>query len=103
MLGRIADAITKPRNSNAITIRIFQSASAATMIASATRVAVAAPRAVPPISLGIPFRKQNEADVNQPLLEAHRHGIALARPLFRALVLAAAGTACFFAPWTAAA
>jgi uncharacterized membrane protein YdbT with pleckstrin-like domain len=41
--------------------------------------------------------------VNEPLLEAHRHGIALARPLFRALVLAAAGAACLFAPWTAAA
>jgi uncharacterized membrane protein YdbT with pleckstrin-like domain len=39
--------------------------------------------------------------VNPPLLEAHRHGIALARPLFRALVLALAGAACFFAPWTA--
>jgi hypothetical protein len=72
------------------------------MIASATIVAVAARRAVPAISRGIPFRKQNEADVNPPILEAHRHGIALARPLFRALVLAAAGAACFFAPWTAA-
>ncbi|HEY3551293.1 MAG TPA: PH domain-containing protein [Gaiellaceae bacterium] len=40
--------------------------------------------------------------MNPPLLEAHRHGIALARPLFRALVLALAGAACFFAPWTAA-
>lgn len=38
-----------------------------------------------------------------PLLEAHRHGIALARPLLRALVLALAGAACFLAPWTAAA
>ncbi|HEU5478093.1 MAG TPA: PH domain-containing protein [Gaiellaceae bacterium] len=36
-------------------------------------------------------------------LEAHRHGIALARPLLRALVLAATGAACFLAPWTAAA
>jgi len=36
-------------------------------------------------------------------IEAHRHGIALARPLLRALVLALAGAACFFAPWTAAA
>ena len=34
------------------------------------------------------------------ILEAHRHGIALARPLFRAFVLALAGAACFFAPWT---
>jgi hypothetical protein len=41
--------------------------------------------------------------VSQPVVEAHRHGIALARPLFRALVLALAGGACFFAPWTAAA
>ena len=40
--------------------------------------------------------------MSPPLLEAHRHGIALARPLFRALVLALAGAACFFAPWTAA-
>jgi hypothetical protein len=36
-------------------------------------------------------------------MEAHRHGIALARPLLRALVLALAGAACFLAPWTAAA
>jgi uncharacterized membrane protein YdbT with pleckstrin-like domain len=41
--------------------------------------------------------------VDTPLLEAHRHGIALARPLLRALALALAGAACFFAPWTAAA
>ena len=33
----------------------------------------------------------------------HRHGVALARPLFRALVLAGAGAACCFAPWTAVA
>jgi uncharacterized membrane protein YdbT with pleckstrin-like domain len=39
--------------------------------------------------------------VTEPILEAHRHGIALARPLLRAFVLAAAGAACFFAPWTA--
>jgi len=41
--------------------------------------------------------------VDAPVLEAHRHGIALARPLLRALVLAFAGAACFLAPWTAAA
>jgi uncharacterized membrane protein YdbT with pleckstrin-like domain len=41
--------------------------------------------------------------VTTPLIEAHRHGIALARPLLRALVLALAGAACFLAPWTAAA
>lgn len=29
----------------------------------------------------------------------HRHGIALARPFLRALVLALAGGACFLAPW----
>src|SRR5581483_3238594 len=103
MLGRMADAITKPMKSSAITIRIFQSASAAITIDSATRVAVAARRAVPPISRGIPFRKQNEADVDPPIFEVHRHGVALARPLFRALVLALAGAACFFAPWTAVA
>ena len=34
-------------------------------------------------------------------MEAHRHGIALARPLLRALALALAGAACFLAPWTA--
>ena len=36
-------------------------------------------------------------------MEAHRHGVALARPLLRALVLALAGAACFLAPWTAVA
>jgi uncharacterized membrane protein YdbT with pleckstrin-like domain len=41
--------------------------------------------------------------VTEPIVEAHRHGVALARPLGRALVLAAAGGACFLAPWTAAA
>jgi uncharacterized membrane protein YdbT with pleckstrin-like domain len=41
--------------------------------------------------------------VDGPVLEAHRHGIALARPLLRALVLALAGAACLLAPWTAAA
>jgi uncharacterized membrane protein YdbT with pleckstrin-like domain len=39
--------------------------------------------------------------VDTPVLEAHRHGIALARPLLRAFVLAAAGGACFLAPWPA--
>jgi uncharacterized membrane protein YdbT with pleckstrin-like domain len=39
--------------------------------------------------------------VTEPVLEAHRHGIALARPLLRAFVLALAGGACFLAPWTA--
>ena len=34
------------------------------------------------------------------VVEAHRHGIALARPLLRALLLAGAGAACFLAPWT---
>jgi uncharacterized membrane protein YdbT with pleckstrin-like domain len=41
--------------------------------------------------------------VDTPVLEAHRHGIALVRPFLRALVLALAGAACFLAPWTAAA
>jgi uncharacterized membrane protein YdbT with pleckstrin-like domain len=36
-------------------------------------------------------------------VEVHRHGIVLARPLLRALLLAAAGAACFLAPWSAAA
>ena len=37
------------------------------------------------------------------VVEAHRHGIALARPLLRALLFALAGAACFLAPWTAVA
>ena len=41
--------------------------------------------------------------MDPPLLEAHRHGIALARPLLRAFALALAGAACFLAPWTAVA
>lgn len=36
------------------------------------------------------------------LLEVHRHGIALARPLLRALLFALAGAACFLAPWPVA-
>jgi len=40
-----------------------------------------------------------EANMDTPLIEAHRHGIALARPFLRALVLALAGAACFLAPW----
>ena len=39
--------------------------------------------------------------MDTPQIETHRHGIALARPLLRALVLALAGAACFLAPWTA--
>ena len=38
--------------------------------------------------------------MDTPLIEAHRHGIALARPFLRALLLALAGAACFLAPWT---
>jgi len=37
------------------------------------------------------------------VIEAHRHGIVLVRPLSRAFVVALAGAACFLAPWTAAA
>jgi uncharacterized membrane protein YdbT with pleckstrin-like domain len=37
--------------------------------------------------------------VDTQLLEVHRHGISLARPFLRALVLALAGAACFLAPW----
>lgn len=33
------------------------------------------------------------------MIETRRHGIVLMRPLFRSLLLAAAGVACFFAPW----
>lgn len=43
--------------------------------------------------------KENEAAVEAPILQLHRHGIVLARPLLRSLVLAAAGGACFLAPW----
>ena len=41
--------------------------------------------------------------MDTPVLEAHRHGIALARPFLRALVLALAGAACFFASGSAVA
>jgi Bacterial PH domain len=41
--------------------------------------------------------------VTSTVLEVHKHGIALARPLLRAFVLALAGAACFLAPWTATA
>ena len=37
------------------------------------------------------------------VVEVHRHGIALARPLLRALTLALAGALCLWAPWTATA
>ena len=35
------------------------------------------------------------------MIQTHRHGIVLLRPFIRSLLLAAAGAACFFAPWTA--
>ena len=41
--------------------------------------------------------------MDTPLIEAHRHGVALVRPFLRALLLALVGAACFLAPWTAAA
>jgi uncharacterized membrane protein YdbT with pleckstrin-like domain len=41
--------------------------------------------------------------VDTPVLDVHRHGVALARPFSRALVFAMAGAACLWAPWTAAA
>jgi uncharacterized membrane protein YdbT with pleckstrin-like domain len=37
------------------------------------------------------------------VIEVHRHGIALARPLLRALTLALVGALCLWAPWTATA
>jgi uncharacterized membrane protein YdbT with pleckstrin-like domain len=37
------------------------------------------------------------------MLDVHRHGISLARPLMRALTLALAGALCLWAPWTATA
>jgi len=72
-------------------------------MATATMVAVAALRAVPVICRGIPCHNPNEANVDTPHIETHRHGIALARPFLRALVFALAGAACFLAPWTAVA
>ncbi len=39
--------------------------------------------------------------MDTPVIEAHRHGIALARPFLRAVVLAFAGGACLLAPWAA--
>jgi len=56
-----------------------------------------------PFPEGFPITTRTKRTWTFPLLEAHRHGIALARPLLRALVLALAGAACFLAPWTAAA
>ena len=41
--------------------------------------------------------------MDAPVLETHRHGIALARPLSRALVLALIGALFFWAPWSATA
>src|SRR4249919_398227 len=99
--GRIAAASVNARKRSAMTMRIFHSASATTTIEMTTIVTVAARRAVPvsSISRGIPYAKENEAAV----IETHRHGIVLMRPLFRSLLLAAAGVACFFAPWQQAA
>jgi hypothetical protein len=37
------------------------------------------------------------------VIQSHRHGIVLMRPLVRSLLLAVAGAACFFAPWRPAA
>ena len=37
------------------------------------------------------------------MIQTHRHGIVLLRPLVRSLLLAAAGVACFLAPWRPAA
>ena len=37
------------------------------------------------------------------VVEVHRHGIALARPLLRALTVALVGALCLWAPWTATA
>src|SRR4051794_13575743 len=99
--GRIAAAIVNARNRSAMRMRIFQSASATTTIEITTIVTIAALRAIPVSSIcrGIPRAKENEAFV----ILMHRHGIVLLRPLIRSLLLAAAGVACFFAPWRPAA
>ena len=41
--------------------------------------------------------------MDTPVIDVHRHGIALARPFSRALVSALAGALCLWAPWTATA
>jgi hypothetical protein len=37
------------------------------------------------------------------VIQTHRHGIVLMRPLVRSLLLAGAGVACFLGPWSQAA
>lgn len=37
------------------------------------------------------------------MIQTHRHGIVLLRPLFRSSLIAAAGVGCFFIPWRPAA
>jgi hypothetical protein len=41
--------------------------------------------------------------VIESVVEVHRHGVVLARPLLRALMLALAGALCLWLPWTATA
>src|SRR5262245_38315942 len=95
----------KPRKSSAMTIRIFQSASAKTMIDPVTSVTIAARRAVVPIpgflpaaaKGGTPMLEQEE----QICLDARRHGIVLLRPLSRAAAFALLGAVGFAVGWPA--
>jgi uncharacterized membrane protein YdbT with pleckstrin-like domain len=41
--------------------------------------------------------------VIEPVVDVHRHGVALARPLLRALTVALIGALCLWAPWNATA
>src|SRR5690349_18449493 len=104
--GRIAAATMKPRNRRAMTILIFQSASASTTIAMTTIVTTAARRATCPMARVLP--RSVEACNPMPAhgeeqvwLEERRHGIVLVRPLVRASGLAAVGVAGIVVGWPA--
>src|SRR5437868_8341503 len=102
--GRIAAARMKPSRSSAMTALIFQSARAATTIESATRVAVAARRAVTSIARGLsprgePRKPVPERNDDQIRLDMRRHGVVLVRPFARALFLAFCGAGAFLGGW----
>src|SRR3954452_21579671 len=89
-----------------MTTLTFQSANAPTMIAPATSVAVAARRAVVPISEGsCPLRRSLQPMLERPgehvYLDARRHAVVLVRPLARAVALALLGTLGFAIGWPA--
>src|SRR5437764_11019616 len=102
--GRIAAAMMNPRKMRAMTALIFQSASAATTIESATRVAVAARRAVAPMARGLwPCGESRKPMVDgfpqRIYVDARRHGVVLVRPLGRAFLLALLGAIAFLGGW----